>query len=504
MKIMIMDTTLRDGEQTPHVAFTSIEKFNIARMLLEDINVDRIEIASARVSKGEFDAVKKITDWAKENNKIDRIEILGFVDNLKSIEWIYECGGRRMNLLSKGSLKHLTMQLKKTKEEHVEDILKTLKRAKELDVSVNLYLEDWSNGIKDSKEYVFYLINELKNSGIKRFMLPDTLGVLDPQSTYTFCKMMVEKFPDVKFDFHGHNDYELAVANSLMAVKAGVDTVHTTVNGIGERAGNTSLASVVTCIHDFCGYETNINEINLLKISKLVEAFTGIRAAFSMPVVGENVFTQCCGVHADGDKKGNLYVNSLTPERFGRKRQYSLGKTSGKANISQNLLELGIEIDDKVLAEVTKKVVELGDKKESITKEDLSFIVSDIIGSNIEDIKIKLVNYYICHANLLKPVATICVDIEGDIYQDTATGDGQYDAFMNAITKIYKKIGKSFPELYDYIVKIPPGGSTSALVETTIIWGEVGEFRTKGLDSDQTASAIEATMKMLNYIEMNK
>jgi len=502
MKIEIMDTTLRDGEQTPGVAFSEDEKLNIARILLEEVKVDRIEIASARISRGEMDSVKRITAWGREKGYLDRIEVLGFVDGEKSINWIVESGAKVLNLLCKGSLRHLKNQLRKTPEEHIADIRQVLARAYHHGISVNVYLEDWSNGIKDSPEYVFMLIDELMKEKINRFMLPDTLGVLSPDETYKLCREMIQRYPALKFDFHGHNDYDLAVANTYMAVKAGVSGVHTTVNGLGERAGNAALASVIGTLRDMCEQvEISVDESRLTKISKLVESFSGIRIPANKPIVGENVFTQTCGVHADGDKKGNLYCNKLAPERFGRLRKYALGKTSGKASILKNLEELGIELDQESIAKITERVVELGDKKESITTEDLPYIVADVLGSRFISDKIKVLNYYICHAQGLRPAAALSIEINGQVYEESATGDGQYDAFMKALSKIYDKINKPLPVLVDYIVTIPPGGKTNALVETVITWKLDKEFKTRGLDSDQTGSAIKATVKMLNLIE---
>lgn len=502
MKVEVMDTTLRDGEQTPGVSFTYTEKYNIVRMLLEEVKVDRVEVASARVSKGEMEAVKLISNWCALKGYLDRLEVLGFVDGNASVDWILQAGARVLNLLCKGSVKHVKYQLKKTPEEHINDIINVISYARSKGIRVNVYLEVWSEGIVESPEYVFKLIDALKEQEIERFMLPDTLGVLHPKQTYKLIKLMVDKYPELRFDFHAHNDYDLAIANTFMAVKAGASGVHTTVNGLGERTGNASLSSVIGVLNDFCeGVELGVDETKLAKISKIVEAFSGIRIPSNKPIVGENCFTQTSGIHADGDNKGNLYFNNLIPERFGRLRKYALGKSSGKASIQKNLEELGIELDNESIRKITDRIVELGDKKENITTDDLPYIISDVLRTKTINEKIELLNYYICHARNLKPVSTVSLKIDGQIYEETSNGDGQYDAFMKAITKIYERVHKPMPQLVDYIVTIPPGGKTNALVETAITWHYGREIKTRGLDSDQTASAIKATMKMLNMIE---
>lgn len=500
-QLSIMDTTLRDGEQTSGVSFSHSEKLSVAKVLLEDVKVDRIEIASARVSDGEFKGTKRVMEWAAAKGHLDKVEVLGFVDGNISLNWINDAGGKVLNLLCKGSLKHVTEQLRKTPEQHVDDIKKVLNNAREMGIKVNIYLEDWSNGMRSSKEYVHFMVRSLKDEYIERIMLPDTLGILDPDETYEYCSEMLKTFPDVEFDFHAHNDYDLAIANVFHAIKAGIRCVHTTVNGLGERAGNAPLSSVIATIKDHLKMETRVNESQLNKVSKLVESFSGIRIPTNKPLIGEFVFTQCSGIHADGDSKNNLYFNDLLPERFGRTRIYALGKTSGKANIKKNLEDLGIELDAEALKKVTERIIDLADEKETITNEDLPYIVADVLENEVIEQKINVVNYSINHTMGLRPVANVAIEINGELYEEFSDGDGQFNAFARAIRKIYKKLDKPLPILSDYVVTIPPGGRTDALVETVITWKGKREFKTKGLDPDQNAAAIKATIRMLNIIE---
>lgn len=503
--IEIMDSTLRDGEQTSGVSFVPHEKLMVARMLLRDVNVDRIEVASARVSEGEKDAVKMICRYAQMANMLDKVEVLGFVDKGRSVDWIVECGGKVINLLSKGSLKHCMQQLGKTAPEHIADICREVEYAHSKGLDVNLYLEDWSNGMKDSPDYVFQMVDGLKDAGIKRFMLPDTLGVLNPVLVSEFFGKMLSRYPDLHFDFHSHNDYDLAVANSLAAVLAGASGIHVTVNGLGERCGNAPLSSVQVILKDQLSVETNIHEERLNEVSRVVESYSGIAIAPNQPIVGENVFTQVAGVHADGDNKDKLYCNELTPERFGRKREYALGKSSGKANIEMNLQELGLELTPDQVKAITKRITELGDRKAIVTQEDLPFIVSDVLKHSAPDDndKVKLLGYMVSLAYGIKPIASIKVSINNKEFTGDATGDGQYDAFMKALRRIYRdNLGRVLPDLLNYAVTIPPGGRTDALVQTVITWQQGQKvFKTRALDADQTQAAINATFKMLNQIE---
>ncbi|MEJ7691687.1 alpha-isopropylmalate synthase regulatory domain-containing protein [Daejeonella sp.] len=497
-----MDTTLRDGEQTSGVSFSITEKLTITQLLLEELKVDRVEVASARVSDGEFASVKAIMVWAKIHGYTERIEVLAFVDNGVSIEWMNKAGVKVQNLLTKGSLNHLTHQLKKTPEQHFSEIASIIESAKSHGISTNVYLEDWSNGMRNSPDYVYQYLDFLSTQSIKRVLLPDTLGVLTPAETFEFISAIRSRYPDMHVDFHAHNDYDLGTANVLEAVKAGANGLHVTVNGMGERAGNVSMSSAVAAIYDFMPeVEIGVRESFIYTVSKLVESFSGIRIPANKPIVGENVFTQTAGIHADGDNKNNLYFNDLLPERFGRKRSYALGKTSGKANIEKNLQELGLKLSEEDLKKVTQRVIELGDKKETVTREDLPYIISDVLDSNSYSDKVIVESYVLTHSKGLRPSATISVRIDGEVFEENAQGDGQFDAFMKALTKVYTKKDLCLPKLIDYAVRIAPGSNSDALCETIITWETPSKkFITRGLDSDQTVCAIKSTQKMLNII----
>lgn len=502
--IKILDVTLRDGEQTQGVSFTPAEKTHIAKALLSELKIDRIEIASARISDGEKLAVQAITQWAQEHDYGRQVEVLGFVDHDKSVDWIKSAGGLVINLLTKGSEKHCKGQLRKTLSEHLKEIDATIKYARQQDVLVNVYLEDWSNGYKDSPEYVYEMMRGLEGMEIQHIMLPDTLGVMAPNEVYNSFRDMKERFPWANLDFHPHNDYGLATANVLFAVYAGVESVHCTINCLGERAGNASLAEVVVALKDKAKVHLALDESKIYTLSKLVENFSGKWVSSNTPITGADVFTQTSGIHADGDKKGDLYHNPIFPERFGRNRSYALGKMSGKASLAQNLKTLGLNLSEENFKKVLDRVVELGDSKELITMADLPFIITDVLES-VDFQRFNLKNCTIVSTTDLQAIATIKVEMLGQTIDASGCGNGGYDAFMTAIKSILKDRDIECPQLVDYQIRIPQGGKTSALTEATIIWKSNGNsFKTIGVDSDQVMAAVNATQKMLNLVLLEK
>ncbi len=502
--IEIMDATLRDGEQAPNIAYTPSEKLQIAQLLISKVNVDRIEVASAGVSEGEKEGARNIIKWAKENGRHESVEILGFA-NKKSVDWINEIDGKVINLLTKGSERHCRGQLRKTPEEHYAQVADLIDYTHSLGMTVNVYLEDWSGGMKENKKYVFDFIDKLLEKKVKRIMLADTLGIVNSQILKEYLDETIAKYPDAVFDYHGHNDYGLATANSIVAANANLNAVHCCVNGLGERAGNASLCEVVANINDMTERTTIINEDTLNDISTTVMNLSGKRMASNSPIVGVDVYTQTCGVHADGDKKGNLYANALTPERFNRKRIYALGKLSGKASIDKNLEVLGLELNDSDRDKVLKEVIKLGDRKEKVTPEDLPFIIADVLKTDDCNKVVEFVEYEVVTKKGSLPFAKIKLTYNEETLSAESSGDGGYDAFMQAVRLAMDTKGITIPILSDYEVRIPPGGKTDALVETSIKWQLNCEntFITTGVECDQLEAAIDATEKMLNIVLNN-
>ena len=507
-KISVLDTTLRDGEQMQDVSYTADEKLSIARTLLIDVGVNHLEISSALVSAGERDAVARVVDWARQQQVVEAIEVLGFTDGERSASWIHELGAYTMNILAKGSRRHVEGQLGKKPAEHFDDIAATVAGAGDRGISCNIYLEDWSGGVLEDGTYVDDMLRVLIQLPFRRIMLPDTRGLLSPDQVARHIGDAVGAYPQASFDFHGHDDYGLATANTLAAVGAGAACVHCTVNGMGERAGNAPLEEVVVGIHDVLGLATTVDEKKLYAASKQVDVFSGRRGAPNKPIVGANVFTQTAGIHADGDQKGDLYDSPLSPGRFDRARRYALGKLSGRSNLDFNLSELGIELDAEQRGRVLVRIKELADRKTTITQEDLPFIISDVLETQ-SDPMFELLSCVVISSIGLKPVATVKLAHRAESgateqHEASAQGDGGYDALMNALRDIAARLDVTLPTLADYHVAIPAGGETDALVQCTITWAHPSQaermFSTKGVNSDQVLAAAEATEKMLNLL----
>jgi D-citramalate synthase len=495
--IEVMDTTLRDGEQTPGVSYTPDEKRAIAEALLRS-GVDAIEVGSAGVSQGEALAVRDITDWANAHDLAAKVEVLGFVDGTRSVDWIVQHGGRVLNLLVKGSEHHCTVQLRKSVQEHLDDIQRTVEYASTKGLSVNAYLEDWSQGIRDSHAYVMTLTSGLSRMAIKRVMLCDTLGILSPGQTEIYVRTMRESF-DMPLDFHGHNDYGLAVPNSIAALLAGASRVHVTVNGIGERAGNTNLATMVVAARDLFDMNSNVKERSLAMLSDLVAGISGVVPSPNAPVVGQLSAIQGCGVHADGDKKGKLYQNRLDPKRFGLKRGYDLGKTAGIASIEHNCKELGIEIRPEQQRMLLAKIKELGDEKVTVTQADIILLLHEIFGE--KENGVRLVNYEFALKKGVPPKVKLELSCNDRQLTAQSEGDGQFDAFIRALRTVWKDM----PELMDYRIGISRKGTSGALTEATITWkSDEKLFTTRAVAPDQLVAAMNATVRMLNYVELRR
>jgi D-citramalate synthase len=315
---------------------------------------------------------------------------------------------------------------------------------------------------------------------------------------------MCNRYPGLTFDFHPHNDYGLATANAMAAVEAGATTIHATVNCLGERAGNVSLAEVAIVLRDKLGAEILLDESKIHDLSQMVENFSGKRVSANAPIIGTDVFTQTSGIHADGDKKGGLYQTSLNPERFGRKHSYALGKMSGRASLLKNLEELGMELSAEAQERVLQRIIDIADTKATITREDLPFIIADILESRDYQ-HIELLTCAINSGFDIESTASVRVRVGEETHKASGSGNGGFDAFNDAMKKILKPDDIQFPELTDFEIRIPKGGSTNALTECFITWNDGGRtFKTRGVHANQVFAGVNAMMRMLNMTVQSK
>jgi D-citramalate synthase len=285
----------------------------------------------------------------------------------------------------------------------------------------------------------------------------------------------------------------------MSAVRAGVSSIHCTVNCLGERAGNVSLAEVAVVLRDKMNMELSIDESDIVRIARMVENFSGKWIPANAPIVGADVFTQTAGIHADGDRKGGLYESKLSPERFSRKRSYALGKMSGKASLAKNLEALGLSLSPENQAKVLARIVELGDSKHAMALEDLPFIIAEAMESR-EFKHISLLDCSITSNLHEESTAEISVELHGERYAAKASGNGGFDAFITAIKTILAPRGYALPDLIDYEIRIAKGGNTNALTECIVNWKGDGNkaIMTRGVHSNQVFAGVLATLRLIN------
>lgn len=492
--VSFLDTTLRDGEQTPGVSFRPDEKLEIAKSVF-DLGVDRVEVCSAGASQDDSEALKKIIGWAKKNNLEDGVEALTFVSK-RNTDWLRKRGCKVSNLLVKGNLRQVRGQLRKTGQEHLQDVLEVLDYSRDLGTT-NVYLEDWSRGMKNSWEFIKKLISNLRKSGlVNRLMLCDTVGILSPTEVESYLSKVSEIFPKEKIDFHAHNDYGLATINSGKAIEAGVLGVHTTVNGLGERAGNAPLSQVVMYLEDHLDIDTQVNLKSLKKTSKLVELYSGVKTHPQKPVVGRNAFVHTGGIHHDGELKGNLYTDKLSAERFGQENEFAPGKLSGTSTIKYLEEKLGSELTEQEVQEVLNQVKWLGERKVNLAREDLECLINEIRSEQtltLNSLKIE--------KGKKRSIAKVELGFNGGSYKGEAFGEGGFDAFMKVLRKWADSQGVNLPQLRDYEVEIPPGGGTNSLVKCQIEWKNETIYTTFGTSRDQDRAAIRAALRMVNGLQ---
>lgn len=489
--VKIFDTTLRDGEQTPGVSLTPNEKLEIGKKL-DELGVDIIEAGSAITSQGEREGIKLIT---KENLKA---EICSFVRALKiDIDYALECDVDSIHLVVPTSDLHMKYKLRKSREETLNAALSSVEYGKDHGLIVELSAED---ATRSDINFLIELFKKGVEIGADRICVCDTVGVLTPEKSYDLFKKISENI-NVPISVHCHNDFGMATANTLSAIRGGAETCHVTINGIGERAGNTSLEEVVMALHQLYNIKTNIKTEKLYETSRLVSKIMKIPVPPNKAIVGDNAFAHEAGIHVDGLIKNTQTYEPISPELVGNRRRIILGKHSGKAALKYKLELMGIELTKEEFEETYNRIKNLGDLGKYISDVDLKMIIREVKGSEKED-KIKLNELTVVSGNKITPVASIKLDFkngsENEQLIETSFGVGPVDAAINAIKKALSGVADIVLE--EYSVK-SIGGGTDAFVEVSVKLRRGHEVvETRSFQEDIIRASVEAVMEGINLL----
>ena len=483
-KIRFFDTTLRDGEQTPGVSLTPEQKLSIAQEL-SDIGVDVIEGGTAVASEGERKAIRLIADAGL------KAEICSYVRaRTGDIDLACECGAESVHLVVPVSDLHITKKLCKTRDEVHQMAMEAVSYAKERGLIVELSGEDAS---RSDLSYLSALFKDGVDHGADRICFCDTVGLLTPEKT-------AEIIPQLCFaplSIHCHNDLGLALANTLAALKAGATCAHTTVNGLGERAGNTPFEELVMVLKNLYGYDTGIDTTRIYALSTLVSRLSKVSLATNKPIVGAMAFTHESGIHADGLLKDTTTYEPMSPEIVGRKRRIVLGKHSGSASVQAALSELGYKPDTTQLHEILMRIKKLGDQGMKITDADVMAVADAVMLKESEPV-IKLIQFTAVNGNTVLPTASVTMLVNGKEITGAATGTGPVDAALNVLQQSVAVAGDI--RLEEYHVDAIEGG-TNAMVDVMVKLSKEGRVLTsRGASTDIIEASVEAVISGMNQL----
>jgi (R)-citramalate synthase len=487
-QILILDTTLRDGEQTPGVSLTTDDKLKIAKAL-DNLGVDIIEAGSACTSEGERQSIKTI---AKEGLKA---EVASFARILRQdIDLALACDVDTIFLVAPTSDLHIEWKLKSTREAVLKQVTEMTEYCKSHGVKVDLCCED---GSRTDVEYLLEVLKAATDAKADRFTVADTVGILTPERTADLFDKVTAK-AKIPVGVHCHDDFGMGTANTLTAVKHGARIVDVTVNGLGERAGNTSLEEVAVALRLTTGHKFKLRIEGLNRISNLVEKLTGIPVPPNKAIVGENAFTHEAGIHVDGILKKPSTYEPIKPEIVGARRRFVLGKHVGLKSVKNLLEESGYKMADDQMKEVYNQIKSMGDKGKRVTSVDLDTVANQVLGIKKEK-PIKLLELVATAGNKIIPSATVKLQINGDVITTMGSGDGPVDAALNAIKVATKEVPF---ELKEYHVDAVSGG-TDALVRILVKLKSKGKIVTaEGTGTDIVLASVDAMINGINAIIM--
>lgn len=486
MKVKILDTTLRDGEQTPGVSLTPDEKLRIA-IQLGELGVNVIEAGSAITSEGEREGIKKVV------NEDLPAEICSFARAVKvDVDAALECGVDSVHLVVPTSDLHIEHKLRKTKEEVKDLAIDTIEYAIDHGLLVELSAED---STRSDMDFLNQLFAEGIEAGAERICACDTVGMLTPDKAYKFYENLVKQGKPLSV--HCHNDFGLAVANTLSAIQAGASQAHVTVNGIGERAGNASLEETVVALYSLYNIKTDINIEMLYDVSRMVSRITGVHLQPNKAIVGENAFAHESGIHADGVIKKAETYEPITPELVGHKRRFVMGKHVGSHIIKKRIQEMGLRVNDQQFRQIFTRIKSLGDRGKCVTDVDLQAITEDVLGIMGEKV-VELEELTIVSGNKVTPTASLRLNIQDKEVLEAGIGIGPVDAAIVAVKKSIKDFADI--DLEEYHVDAITGG-TDALIDVVVKLKHDGNVVTaRSTQPDIIMASVEAYLSGVNKI----
>lgn len=490
-KVKILDTTLRDGEQTPGVALSPDEKLEVAKKL-DDLGVDMIEAGSAITSAGEREGIRKI---AKEG--LDA-EISSFARGIKSdIDSVLDCDVDAVHLVIPVSDLHIEQKLQKTKEDIRDMAVETSEYALDHGLTVELSAEDATRADRDFLKEIFQVGIDL---GVQRTCICDTVSMMMPEQIHDLFSDMSE-FLEVPVAAHCHDDFGVAVANTLSAVRAGAREVHATINGLGERAGNAALEEVVLALAEFYDYETNTDLEGLHDISQLVEEYTNIPISPTKAVTGANAFAHEAGIHTHGVLSETTTYEPVSPESVGQRRKLVFGKHAGRHAIEKEIERKGLDASEEEVEEIFQRVKSLGDKGKLVTDAEWSTIVDDVMGRSLEDV-VELEELTVTSGDTVTPTASVKVRFEDKEFVKAGVGVGPVDAAINAVRKVVE--GISNISLQEYHVDAISGG-TDAMVDVVVkLTDGKRMIDSKGSSEDIIKASVKAMLNGVNRLLWDK
>jgi 2-isopropylmalate synthase len=495
-RVVIFDTTLRDGEQCPGATMTLEEKLHVAD-LLDAMGVDIIEAGFPIASNGDFDAVAEIARRL-QNASVAGLARAIHADIARAGEAVRHARHPRIHTFVSTSPIHLAHQMRKSEAEVLEIITATVNQARNLVDDV-----EWSamDATRTPIEYLCRCVETAIKAGATTINLPDTVGYATPEEYFEMFRAIRDRVPDADkaiFSVHCHNDLGLAVANSLAGIRAGARQVECTINGIGERAGNAALEEVVMAIKtrgDILPYETGIDATMLTRVSRIVSTATSFPVQYNKAIVGRNAFAHESGIHQDGMLKHAQTYEIMTPESVGvQKTSLVMGKHSGRAAFRNKLEEMGYHLSDNQFQDAFERFKELADRKKHVYDEDIEALVDQNLATAHD--RIKLVSLTVVAGTRGPQRATMKLDVEGRRVTEEAEGNGPVDATFNAIKALVPHEAKL--ELFD-VHAVTEG--TDAQAEVSVRLAADGRSVTaRGADPDTLVAAAQAYLGALNKL----